>query len=78
MTATVALYDSDRTQLATAQIDLPPMGQIALFVHEFEWDVQIDFSKFRGRMDITADVLIAATVIQTRPGQFATMPVASK
>ncbi len=72
------LLDLDGKLLATAQEGLVPMGQIALFVHEFEWDVQIDFSKFRGRLDVTADGLIAATVIQTRPGQFATMPVASK
>jgi photosystem II stability/assembly factor-like uncharacterized protein len=75
---TLQLLDPDGELLATANQGLLPLGQIALFVEEFQWDETIDFSKFKGRMNVTADGLTAATVIQTRPGQFATMPVATK
>jgi hypothetical protein len=52
------------------------MGHRALFVTEIDWDNQVDFSAFSGVLNATSDGTISATVIQTRPDQFATMPVA--
>ena len=49
----------------------------AIFIDEFEWSVPVDFSRFEGLLRVSSSGRIAATVIQTRPGQFATMPVAA-
>jgi hypothetical protein len=72
------LFDDAGKLLAETQgsIAIDPNGQIARFVSELQWDNQIDFSDFKGLIRLTSSGRIAATVIQTRPGQFATMPVA--
>ncbi len=75
-TVTLALTDNDDNLLATGEIDLAGMGHRALFVTEVEWDNVVDFSNFSGILNATSDGTISATVIQTRPDQFATMPVA--
>ena len=76
--ATVALRlcDSDGNELATGQLTLAALGHQALFVNEIQWSVAVDFSSFQGLLKATTECPIAATVIQTRPGQFATLPVA--
>ncbi len=50
------------------------MGHLAKFLDEFF--PNLDFSDFASLLKVTADGRTAATVIQTRPNQFATMPVA--
>ena len=40
-------------------------------------DWPIDFSDLMGLIRVKPSGKIAATVVQTRPGQFATMPVAA-
>jgi hypothetical protein len=75
-TVTLTLTDNDDNLLATGEIVLAGMGHRALFVTEVEWDNVIDFSNFSGVLNATSDKTISATVIQTRPDQFATMPVA--
>ena len=52
--------------------------QVALFATEFDWDTEVDFSDFRGVLKVTGDGRMAATVLQTRPGQFASLPVAAQ
>ena len=47
-------------------------------VTELSWDEPVDFSHFEGLLRVRSGGKTAATVIQTRPGQFATMPVAPK
>jgi hypothetical protein len=69
------LCDRDGAVLASAAAVLPGMGHLATFVSDFEWSTAVDFSDFEGTLKVTADGLIAATAIQTRPGQFATLPV---
>ncbi len=69
------LSDRDGGVLATAAAVLPGMGHLATFLSEFEWSAAVDFSDFEGILKVTPDGSIAATVIQTRPGQFATLPV---
>ena len=69
------LCDRDGAVLASAAAMLPGMGHLATFLSEFAWSPAVDFSDFEGTLKVTADGSIAATVIQTRPGQFATLPV---
>ena len=69
------LCDREGVVLANAPAVLPGMGHLATFVSDFEWSTAVDFSDFEGTLKVTADGLIAATAIQTRPGQFATLPV---
>ena len=56
---------------------LPRQQFLALFVDQIPWDQEIDFSDFMGLIRVKPSGRIAATVVQTRPGQFATMPVAA-
>ena len=77
----VTLGDAQGSDLATAELTLPASGHQSLFVNEFPWqtekNVQLDFSNFRGLLTVSSSGRVAATVIQTRPGEFATLPVAS-
>ena len=77
LTLDLQLCDRDDNPVASAQISLAAMGQLAKFVTEFNWDKAADFSDFEGTLKVTGDGRIAATVIQTRPTQFATMPVSA-
>ncbi len=70
------LLDSSGQKLASAQVPLAALGHTALFVTEIPWDEPVDFSHFEGLLRIRSEGRTAATVIQTRPGKFATMPVA--
>ena len=67
--------------LATARLEgesaLAPNGHLSQFIDEIPWDQEIDFSDFMGLIRVKPSGKIAATVVQTRPGQFATMPVAA-
>jgi hypothetical protein len=78
LTLELALLDEDGDVLAQAQILLPALGQLARFADEIAWDSPVDFSDFRGTVQVSAVGRTGATVIQTRPQQFATMPVATK
>ena len=73
------LLAGDGLVLATAeQVKLDGMGHLAIFIDQFKWSVEVDFSGFEGLLRVSSSGRIAATVIQTRPGQFATLPVASQ
>jgi hypothetical protein len=77
MTAT--LCDENSQALATAPLNLSAMGHRALFLNQFNWTpesgVNLDFSDFRGILKITSNRKVAAAVLQTRTGIFATQPV---
>ena len=76
---TLELVGEDGELVAVAEIILDPMGQLSAFVDEtenFPWSVAVDFSDFEGTVRAWAEGLVAATVVQTRPDQFATQPVA--
>lgn len=77
-TLDVQLYDAQGQVLAETQITLPAMGRDAIFVNEFAWDQAVDFADFEGSLRVRSSGRLAATVIHTRPGQFATLPVALK
>ncbi len=76
VTVNLQLCDSDGKVLASAQIELSMMGHVARFVDELQWDQTIDFSNFFGLLKVTAEGTLAATAIQSRPGEFVTLPVA--
>ena len=76
VTLNLALLDPDGIVLATAQLSIPAMGQLTTFADEIQWSTTIDFSMFDGSIRVSVDGKTGAAVIQLRPGQFATMPVA--
>ena len=78
LTLTADLLDSDGTLLDSVQLSLASLGHLAIFLDEFDWDNSIDLNLFEGLLRVRSNGRISATVIQTRPGQFATMPVAAK
>ncbi len=63
----------------SAPMNLAGRGHNALFVDEIEWEgtdgAELDFSDFLGVLRVESSSQLAATVIQTRPGEFATLPV---
>ena len=69
------LFDPQGNLLAGAQSELPTRGHMARYLTELAWDPEVDFSDFEGLLRITPSDSVAGTVIQTRPNQFATMPV---
>ncbi len=79
MTPDLELVDPDGNFLATATLEggnaLAPNGQLSWFVDQIPWDHEIDVSDFMGLIRVKPSGKIAATAVQTRPGQFATMPV---
>ena len=71
----VTLLDSQGVVVATDLGDLPSQGHAAVFVEE--GFPEVDVSEFSGTLVVGSDQPIAGTVIQTVPGEFITMPVAS-
>lgn len=78
-TLTLSLLDPDGVTVAHASLDgtqaLSADGHRALFVDHLQWDAPVDFGHFEGSLRVRSDGAIAATVLQTRPGRLATMPV---
>ncbi len=75
-----SLFGPQGSLIATATLagrqGLPASGHRALFVDQLPWDPPVDFSEFQGTLVFRADVPTGAILLQTRPGQFATLPVA--
>ena len=69
------LFNSEGAEVAVGQSDLASLGHRANFLDELIDSQSVDLFNFQGLLEVSADGPIAATVIQTRPGQFATMPV---
>lgn len=47
----------------------------AVFPEELLWDSVVDFDVFQGTVVVECNGNIAATAIQVRPGQYATLPI---
>ncbi|MEE8584133.1 MAG: hypothetical protein V3T83_04705 [Acidobacteriota bacterium] len=75
LTLLLELRDSLGARLASAQASLDGHGHLARFVTEFEWDAEVDFSAFRGSIQVEAAGRISAIVLLSRPGQLASLPV---
>jgi hypothetical protein len=69
--------DSNARVLARAALTLAGLGHRALFLGELPWDSPLNLAQFTGLLRVSCARRIAATVIQTRPGEMATMPVAA-
>lgn len=74
-TVTFQLVDADGAVVAEATVDLPGDGHVAAFPSQLNFDPPVDFSDFRGTIRASSTGPIAAVMLQTRPGQFATLPV---
>ncbi|MEJ2083109.1 MAG: hypothetical protein P8Y94_13290, partial [Acidobacteriota bacterium] len=74
----VRLRNLEGQQLAPADETLAARGQRAVFVGEFSWSPALDLGNFQGILEVTADGDVAVTVLQIRPGQYATMPVVAR
>ncbi|MDA2937324.1 right-handed parallel beta-helix repeat-containing protein [Acidobacteria bacterium AH-259-A15] len=83
VTVDLQLIDKEGNLLAKANETIPTMGHLARFFSDIPWQpepgVTLDLSAFEGLIKGTTSPgqQIAATVIQTRPNQFITMPVGS-
>ena len=72
------LTDPNGAPLAKSEIQIEANGHTAVFVDQIEWNRQIGFSEFKGNLRVLSQgKSIGATVIQTRPGQLATIPVSA-
>ena len=67
----VALASAQRT----GQEAIAGNGHLALFVDQFNWDAAVDFADFTGLLEVTSSDKMVATIIQTHPNEFVTMPV---
>jgi hypothetical protein len=76
---TVDLELRSRNGTAIAVAQLPPisaMGQTAIFASGIDWGRELNFTNFQGTVTASVEGRVSATMIQTRPDQFATLPVA--
>ena len=70
---TITLLDAAGVEVATTTLDLGGNGHRARFLTElFE---SLDLDDFAGTLIVESEARISATVLQTRPGEFATLPV---
>jgi hypothetical protein len=72
VTLQLRLRDGATGTVRNASLDLAAGGQVAKFIDELFEGLTADFS---GTLSVTAGATVAATVIRTSPGQFATLPV---
>ncbi len=74
---TLKLRDANGLPVAngTVMVTLPANGQLAKFTEELLTGRGIDFSKFRGTLEVTTPQTVNGMAIRVSPGQFATLPV---
>jgi hypothetical protein len=72
------LCDLNGTRLSGAAESIPARGHKALFLRQFNWSPARNLDNFQGLIRELGGNKVAATVIQTRPGQYMTMPVAPR
>ncbi|MEJ2077084.1 MAG: hypothetical protein P8020_06595 [Acidobacteriota bacterium] len=71
----LTLFDTGGHSVATAETKIPALGHLARFAYQFDWQPSVSLSSFMGQLRVDSDGLLAATVLQTRPGEFVTLPV---
>lgn len=79
VTLNLTLHNMDGVQQANAQLTLSAYGHLAQTLTEFNWSPKLNLSNFKGILKATSGgKKIAATVLQTRPNQYLTLPVGLK
>jgi len=80
-TVTLELLDADGLVLATTELEIPPLGKIARFIDELQWDNAIDFTDFNGSVRALSMTPLAAALVQNRVTNgivyLATIPLAT-
>jgi hypothetical protein len=78
----LTLRNSSGVAIALAEVQLAANGHDSFYLENLIWTPVAsslpDFGEFLGTVEMNSDTGFAATAIHTRPGQFATMPVAEK
>jgi hypothetical protein len=74
---TLTLRDEQGQALAngTTTLTLGPRGQVAQFPEQLFSGSGIDFTQFRGTLEISSIVPLAGLAVRLSPGEFATLPV---
>ncbi len=72
------LCDLNGIRLSGAAVTIPAKGHKALLLRQFSWSPARNLDNFQGLVRELGGNKVAATVIQTRPNQFITMPVAPR
>jgi Tol biopolymer transport system component len=75
VTLNLTLRNESGHAIDTTQQTIGSKGHIAKFIAEFDWPTDVVFDNFRGTLHVESLGRIAATALQTRPGQLATLPV---
>ena len=75
----LSLFDTQNNLVANAELNLSPRGRAARFVDEFNWqEVErglLGLGNFAGVLRASCSVKITGSALQTRDGEFATLPV---
>ncbi len=74
---TLILRDAgtDPVETSTVVIVLAGRGQLARFPEELFAGKGVDFSRFRGTLEVRSVVPLNGMAIRVSPGEFATLPV---
>lgn len=56
-------------------ITLAAHGQLAQFPDEIFPDAGVDFTEFRGSLEVQSPTPVVGMAIRTSPGEFSTLPV---
>ncbi len=75
VTVNFELLSPDAEVLGTASLSLPGKGHAAKFIDELTWTPEVDLTEMEGMIRATVFGKISALILQSRPGQFATLPV---
>ncbi len=73
----LSLYDSSGNLRDTARLEMPARGHLARLLNQFEWSGTMDLARVEGILEVYSAGKIAATALQIRPGQYASLPVAA-
>jgi len=78
ITLSFDLCDLAGNRLSGAVVTIPARGHKALFLRQFNWSPSRNLDNFQGLVRELGGGKVAATVVQTRPNQYITMPVAPR
>lgn len=74
-TVELQLRDKDGNVVSKANIDLAANAHTAKLLRDFNWDRQVNLSKFLGTVTASGISDFTALVLRLRPGELASLPV---